>query len=276
MDLSCIISSGDLELYVLGMLSSDDAYKIEQLAQLFPEIKAELDEIEDALINTANTSEVAPSVAVKENLFSKLKALQPVAGTDTTLNREEATLAKVVPLNRPKPRSSIMAAAVIAALIAVGAIAYAFITNSQNRAQIAAVKTKADSLQSFTAIQQQRLSAYSQSIKLYQDTAFQKINLSSVPGKPNALVQLFWNRRTNAVYVANISLPQAPAGKQYQLWAIVKGKPVSAGLLTNNKQLAEAMNPFADADAFAITLEKEGGSPTPSLPDMLYVIGKTS
>ena len=245
---------------------------------LFPEIKAELDEIEEVLLNTANASETAPSIAVKENLFNKLKALQPVAGAATTISaikEEDQVMTKIIPMHGPGQRNSMMAAAVIATLVAVGAIAYALVTNNQNRAQIAAVKIKADSLQNFNAAQQERISAYTQSIHLYQDTAVQKINLSNVPGKPNALVQLFWNRRTNAVYVANISLPQAPAGKQYQLWAIVKGKPVSAGLLTDKKEMAEQMNAFADADAFAITLEKEGGSPAPTLTEM-YVIGKTS
>ena len=53
MDLSCIISSGDLELYVLGLLPEDEAYKISELEKLFPEIEAEINRISESLLDTA-------------------------------------------------------------------------------------------------------------------------------------------------------------------------------------------------------------------------------
>lgn len=287
MDLSCIISSGDLELYVMGMLSSEDAYKIEQLAKLFPEIQAELEEIETALINASNQADAAPSEAVKDNLFARLQQLPPItAGTSTAtaVTQDEnmippATLeehtAKVVPMYKPKRTNSWVAAAVVASIVAIGGIAFAIFSSRQHNEQMALMNTRIDSLQQYTMAQQDRLNDYNRSLSYYQDTSFKTINLASVPGKPNANVHVFWNRHNKDVYAANVSLPNAPAGKQYQLWAIVNGQPVSAGLLTDQKQIALQMSKFEQADAFAITLEKAGGSPTPTLDEM-YVFGKTS
>ena len=280
MDLSCIISSGDLELYVLGMLSSEDAYKIEQLAKLFPVIQAELDAIEDALLNAANEIGEAPSPAVKDQLFSRLKSL-PVSNNTTTsvpevtpVSNEHAT-AKVVPMYQPRrSNSGLIAAAVIGLLLAIGALAYTFINNNQQRTQMAAMQQKADSLQNFAAAQQQQVERYAKDMRFYQDTGYKMINLLPIPGRPkDILAQVFWDKQTKKVYAANVSLPKAPAGKQYQLWAIVNGKPVSAGMLNEQTDIVEPMSIFNQAEAFAITLEKEGGVPTPTMSEM-YVMGK--
>jgi anti-sigma-K factor RskA len=67
-------------------------------------------------------------------------------------------------------------------------------------------------------------------------------------------------------------MPQAASGKQFQLWAIVDNKPVDAGVIDACTGLCKMKN-IPRASAFAITLEKKGGSATPSL-DQMYVLGK--
>lgn len=278
MDLSCIISSGDLELSILGMLSSEDASKIEQLAKLFPEIKAELDEIENALLNAANKAEEAPSAAVKDALFSRLREL-PVnaapASADGTAEVSEEYAAKVVPMYQPKRRNSgLIAAAVIGLLLGITALAYTFISNNRQHTQMTAMQQKADSLQNQTAMQQQKITDYAKNLHFYQDTSYRMINLLPIANRPkDMLVQILWDKKTNTVYAAAVSLPKAPEGKQYQLWAIVNGKPVSAGMLNEKIGTVEAMRVFNRAEAFAITLEKAGGVASPTLTEM-YVMGK--
>ncbi len=82
-------------------------------------------------------------------------------------------------------------------------------------------------------------------------------------------------RNTGDVYVDPSNLPAVPAGKQYQLWAIVDGKPISGGMISTEKGIyhIQKMKSFGKADAFAITLEKAGGSPAPTMDEM-YVISK--
>lgn len=62
-----------------------------------------------------------------------------------------------------------------------------------------------------------------------------------------------------------------PAGKDYQLWAITKSGSSSLGLVRADREgravirLPNAGDPFTLA-AFAVSLENEGGAPTPTAP----------
>ncbi len=259
------------------MLSQEDNVKVVQLAEIFPEIKKEIEEIEQSLLQLSDEADSAelPSSSVETNLFAKLTSMPAsdsaaISSDDQNNNTPEKKEAKIISM-QPKKRSVfttlMLAVSVLAVIICIAVIAHLSSANTHYHEQ-------ANNLQNRVNQLQQNTLAYQQSLQLYQNPAYQKINLTAVPGKPDALVQLFWNKTTRSVYIADISLPQAPAGKQYQLWALIDGKPISAGLLTENK-LPQQMIDFSKADAFAITLEKAGGSETPTLTEM-YVMGKTS
>ncbi len=285
MDLSCIILSGDLELYVLGMLPEDEAYKIQQLASLFSEVQEEIDRISESLEGFAATSSVAPSPSVKDNLMSKLRELKaeeddnrtPVVPLITEQHHveESASATPVIPIGKRNNRSALLAAAVIGLVLSIGGIIYLSSQNKYKNQELANLHQQVNRLSTDLSLQQQNVLAYSQTLQMMQSDDYRKINLTNVPGKPDALAQVFWNKKTNEVYIADVSLPTTPAAKQYQLWAIVNGKPVDAGLLQNKKQQAQRMKAFEKADAFAITLEQKGGSPTPTL-EAMYVMGKVS
>jgi anti-sigma-K factor RskA len=85
---------------------------------------------------------------------------------------------------------------------------------------------------------------------------------------------VYWNTQTKQVSVDIKSLPTLPANQQYQLWSLVDGKPVDAGVFeadtTNSVQALQRLNrSIGRADAFAVTVEKRGGSPTPTLSTLL-------
>jgi anti-sigma-K factor RskA len=111
-----------------------------------------------------------------------------------------------------------------------------------------------------------------ESIGLMSNPAMAQVKMPGVPGKEASLATIYWNTQTKDVYLLQNKLPAAPAGKQYQLWAIVDGKPVDAGMLDNCTGLCKMKN-IPAAQAFAVTLEKQGGSPAPTLSD-LFVMGK--
>ena len=279
MDLSCIISSGDLELYVLGMLPEDEAYKIEQLSSLFPEIKEEIQRISESLEITAAASVAEPSLDVKQRIMSQLKDLKAAESTtsptvvNTPPQESEQIPAPVIPMQRRN--NALLAASLIGLAAALGIIIYLANQNTRSKTELASLQQKVDTLNTNLAQQQIQTKAYSDVVQMMQSDVFKKINLQNVPGKPKALAQVFWNTQTYEVYIADVSLPRPPQNKQYQLWAIVDGKPVDAGMLNDVKQQAQKMKTFEKADAFAITLEKKGGSITPTLEEM-YVMAKTS
>ncbi len=289
MDLSCIISSGDLELYILGMLPEEEARKIEQLALLFPEIQEELDRIQDTLLALPEQDVPLPSPGVKENLMQQFRALK----AEEEEERPRLRAVPVIPVSEdpepavtPAPTVSmearrrsgtpawLVAAVTTGLLISIGVNVYLASQRTADRQQLASVQNDIRNLQTRQNVQQEQLTAYRQTLAMMHDDTYRKIRLTSVPGKPNAYAQIYWNTRTKEVFVEDISLPQTPDGKQYQLWAIVDGQPVDAGLLQDAKQAAQKMKTFPRADAFAITLEKAGGSPTPDL-EAMYVMSKT-
>lgn len=282
MDLSCIISSGDLELYVLGMLPEEEARQVEQLAALFPEVRQEVDRISEALEAVANDSTLAPGAATRDRMFHTFSQLKEEPDTIDTesiepTTREEVpnyTADKVVPLNGRKT-NYLAAASLIGLAVCLALIAYLVNNNRQNHDTIASLERKLDTTHQTLSQMQQKSLAYDQFLKMMQDENYKEVKLQNVPGKPKAMVSVFWNKATTEVMLVNVSLPQTPPRKQYQLWAIVDGKPVSAGMLEPNNITAQKMQSFAKAEAFAITLEKSGGSATPTM-EQLYVMGKTS
>jgi anti-sigma-K factor RskA len=80
--------------------------------------------------------------------------------------------------------------------------------------------------------------------------------------------------------IVSVSDFVAPAGKDYQLWAITKTGPSSLGLVRADSQgratlrLTDAGDPAA-LDAFAVSLEQEGGAPTTYAPaGPVVMVGK--
>ncbi|MDQ2753640.1 MAG: anti-sigma factor [Bacteroidota bacterium] len=259
------------------MLSEEDNIKVARLSEIFPEIKKEIDDIEQSLLQISNEANAmdAPLQEIKKNLFETLRSLPTGEnGEEITNNRmsvvDEQKEAKIIPMQQRPKRvlTTLLLAASVIGLIACAAVISHLSSANKHYHEVA------DNMSSKANLLQQNTLTLQQNLNLYQDTNYQKINLTHVPGKPEALVQLFWNKNTHRVYAADISLPNAPAGKQYQLWAIVDGKPVNAGMM-NTKKTPQQMFDFAKADAFAITLEKVGGSPAPTMTE-LYVLGKTS
>ena len=275
--------SGDLELYILGMLPKEEANKIEQLAKLFPEVQAELDRISESLEAFGNMATVTPSASVKDNLMGKLRAMkeeeQKVIPFGSVGKKENETgnsglesPLREIPKRANKP-SWLLAASFIGLIVSVGGLIYFFSQHKQSQTELASLKQQVDTLRTNSSTQQQEILAYSQTMQMMHDATYKKIELTNVPGKPSAMAQVFWNTKTKEVFIADVSLPQAPSNKQYQLWAIVDGKPVDAGMLGDAKNLAQKMKVFERAEMFAITLEQKGGSPTPTMEEM-YVAGK--
>ena len=94
---------------------------------------------------------------------------------------------------------------------------------------------------------------------------------------PTAHATICWNSKTKEVYVGFSNLPAPPTDKQYQLWAIADGKPVDLGVIdkTSDTAAIQKMKVIEKAQAFAVTLEKKGGNPTPTLDEM-YALGSTN
>jgi anti-sigma-K factor RskA len=257
-DIKAYIESGVIESYVLGMAETQEAAELEQLSRQYPEVRRAIDEFEAALEQQALAGAVMPSSDVKQNLF-------------TVLNKEfkEEKSAKIISIKF----SRFVAAASIILQVVSAALNVYFYTQfrSTSTAYQALLVEKNTLFADNQATQTKVLDLYG-SMQMMSDPSFNKISMTGVPGKENNLATVFWNSKTKDVYLLPNRLPEAGADQQYQLWAIVDGKPVDAGVIGVCAGLCKMKN-IPNASMFAITLEKKGGSPTPTLTQM-YVAGK--
>lgn len=253
------ISSGLLELYATGISSVEETRLVEDYLKKFPELKEKLNEIEITLENYAQANAIRPSSSVKEKVFDSL--FQEV-------EKENAKLSKVIPINRnvqAMPFYKLIAAACFILLIGSSILNYTFYrkyNNANQELQIA---------QQQMDHQQKSNQAMTEDLNVMTNKYAQPVVLNGTPHAPDALAKIFWMKNTGQVYIDPTNLPQVPQGKQYQLWAIIDGKPVDGGMITTEKGIyhIQKMKSFGRVDAFAITLEKEGGSPTPTMDEMI-------
>lgn len=90
-----------------------------------------------------------------------------------------------------------------------------------------------------------------------------------------ATVQVAWSRELDRIVVAGDDLAAPGADLVYELWAIVDGTPLPAGLISHDGGAMSELLELADLDdadvaAWGITIEPEGGSEAPTPPILYY------
>ena len=253
------ISSGLLELYATGIATPEETQIVHEHLDRFPELKEELKEIEISLENYALSQSMAPSSSVKEKLFNQLFSSD---------ENKEMNEAPVVSMNKKYPIPLFyksIAAAVFILLIGSMVLNYSYF-NKYHKAQDALDVAQKQ-------LQQKEISneAMSHDLDVMTNKYAMPVVLNGTPHAPDALAKIFWMKNTGQVYIDPTNLPKVPQGMQYQLWGIVDGKPVSGGMIETSKGIyhIQKMKSFGKVEAFAITLEKAGGSPTPTMDQMI-------
>jgi anti-sigma-K factor RskA len=94
----------------------------------------------------------------------------------------------------------------------------------------------------------------------------------------SATGRAYWSRSQGLVFTAS-NLPALPPGRTYQLWVVTAEAPVSAGLLRpdqagNVSTIFQTPPDLPQPLAMAVTIEPEGGVPSPTGPR--YLIGTPS
>lgn len=245
MDKQQIILSGILESYVLGIATAEEIAEVDRYVKEFPELKTEIINIKKALINYYA---IQPSEKVKQNVFTNI-----IDGTETIRNK------KVIKI-------SYAAAAAILGFIILSTMSSVLYFNkykTENRKLVIA--------QEQILKQQENLNAFRSNIDIVTNKYSQTVNLTGTENSPLSFAKIFWIKNTGDVYIDASLLPHLPAEKQYQLWAIVDGKPVDAGLIETpkSKYFIQKMKTFGNAQAFAITIERKGGSESPTISQMV-------
>lgn len=96
-------------------------------------------------------------------------------------------------------------------------------------------KTSMDELQADLKGLELSAEEMQQSLAVLSDPSMQKVALNSVKEDLPAAATIYWNPEEKKTYFLRNELPAEPTEAQYQLWAIVRGKPVSMGILAINE-----------------------------------------
>lgn len=265
MNVTDYIASGILESYVLGAVSDQERREVECLASIYPDIKRELDELSAALENYAHVHSVEPPASVKDKLLSQLDFAQPAP-----------TVVRPLPVDPWKSGSPTFRATwLVAASVGLLLLLFSFFLLSQLRNSqqtMTSLRTVNNTLQSEIRQLRDRQTMADQSLAMLRQPGLRTIELKGNEKAPQGRMVVFWNARTHQVAVEVHSLPPLGTDQQYQLWSLVGGRPIDAGVFEtrDTSRIIQPTNRAIDhADAFAVTVEKRGGSPTPTLSTLL-------
>lgn len=281
-NLKAYIESGVLELYVLGDLSPEEALQVEEMASQYPEVRDEIAAIEQAMEQYAMQNAVEPSADVETRLFEKLGLSEVEENVNVQPEPIYTEEPRIIRLDGSDAKVRTLRYALVAciALLVISTAALFITYNKLNAAhdQIASLnldKQKFAGVVSKLEFENQGLDNMA---AMADSKEWATIRMAGQAFSPNSKMKVYWNKKDKSVlinYVA-MDLPKTDAAHQYQLWALVNGKPVSLGVFgktdsTNNEALVK-MQAIQEAQAFAVTIEPMGGSVNPTM-EKLTVMG---
>lgn len=282
MDINEYISSGILEAYVLGALVEEERRDVEAKVAAYPELAVELAAIENAMQHFVEEHAIAPPAHLQNQIWEAIEAAQSNTATSNAPTAPQGT-AEVYTFSGQAPRQLnpwrwLWAAAVI---VLTGSMLFNFyLMNERNalRNEQVAMRQEMDTLKRQHEALAASLQQYSHEKEMMADPSMQAVVMHTMQKEHPMVATVYWSPGKGEGYVSIQKLPMPPAGMQYQLWVMKDNKPVDMGMISNEVVAKGGMEKVqkvmtGTAQAFAISLEKAGGSPTPTM-ERVYVMGK--
>jgi anti-sigma-K factor RskA len=267
------IESGILELYVLGDISATEKAQVEEMAQKYPEIKAEITEVEKSMEFYAEAHAIEPTEDLRHRVLGSLlvNLSDDKIFTKAVTHQDDDNIVAL-----PAARVNSFYKYAFAACLTLLLISVYGMVNLYSKLQ--------DSNTQLTALQTDKVRIANQvnlmdsQLDMYRDTTYKVLRLKGLPKTPTAAMILAWNSVSKKVIVdvQSVKLPKNDKQHQYQLWALVNGKPVDMGVFDApgaDTVGVKEMKAIASAQGFAVTLEPMGGSVNPTM-DQMVVIGQ--
>ena len=276
MNIKSYIESGILESYLMGELTEQEMVQVDQVAARHPEVKAELERLRNIISEYAVRQGQTPD----KNILTKA-----LAEIDVQEEKEAERRLKVTDqMLEQSMKSSTMqwwkVAAAVLLLISAGLNIYFYTAWKNSQDEVIALSEQNGFLANEVNARNVELENQGQQLNyanlriahfLSEDNIHVRMDGSDI--SPESYANVFWNKKTNSVFISVDNLPEPPHGHQYQLWAIKEGQaPIDAGIFDHSQLVQELKVIRGDVAAFAVTLEKEGGVENASV-DQTYVKG---
>lgn len=234
------IASGMVEAYAMGLCSAAEEREFEQKRLQYPELDAVVKAFELGLEEKLRQDAIKPSPELDEKILQKLNDLasKPAA-----------------PVIQMKQRKSYAWKWIAAAslLLFISSAVFNWIQFKNNsRPFVVNVSEKGQTLPA-------------QDYAIMLNPSITPVAMYGQGFHSICRCTLFWDKKTGKAYLMIHHLPLSSESKDFQLWAMVNGKPVSAGLIKDDirGRFIELSNIPPGAAEFLVTLEKAGGAAEP-------------
>lgn len=254
------LDSGILELYVYGALSVEEREEVSQALREYPELRHEVEAIEEALKDLSG----AAAPYNPQELFANLQQ-------------------KISQSRKHKKSHSSSAIAIlgwVASFILLIGLFMIFQNNRNLRERLTDLEMERANLETQIVEAREDAEKAEDLLRALRSKEIFKVPLQGQEFAPGAYAAAYWNRAENLTYIDAQDLPAPPPGMVYQVWSLKLDPltPSSIGLLEdfeeNNNKIFVVDNAY-DSEAFGITLEPAGGSQTPTL-ERLIVLGSVT
>ena len=261
------IESGILELYVLGNVSPEEKLQVEEMMAAHQQVRAEVDEIERALEVYAGKNAVEPAADKRTHI---LNSLVTNLADDNNFSSKAKEEDNIIVLPRANNFYKYAFAASVTLLLGVSITLYNVYSKlEQSNDQLLALSQQNQQFAKTVNLKDQQ-------IGVFRDANFKLLRLKGTEKTPDAGLTIAWNPKSKKVMIdmVDMKLPSTDEAHQYQLWAIVDGKPVDLGVFSkpviDTADMVE-MKSVALAQAFAVTREPMGGSRNPTMDEMVVI-----
>jgi len=279
------IQSGILELYAAGAVTDDEAREVEAMCTAHPEVQAELRAIQDALLKYYSSYKKNPRPELRQSILDKIDSIEgndaenilSISNASYDKNIEQPQKISPEYYERPAKYRYLMAAVWIFLVLNIAGNIYFYSKFKNTEEQMASVVNESNRMKLEYEKIRLEMDKKSSDMKMVMNRSNKVVDMKGMDIAPQSFATVYWNPNSKQVMLNVDNLPMPPSDKQYQLWALKDGKPIDAGVFDMKPGADGDMHimpvTIAEADAFAVTLEKKGGSPTPTLTQ-LYVMGK--
>lgn len=288
MDVQRYISSGIIENHITGLLSESESREVLSAIQQHPEVKAAADALQVDMERYIQLWAAKPPAGIKRQLMDRLHkddaedpiTAEPETFTATTNDNtfsEDTGSGLGLNLSQLQIWQYSAAAAIV---LLLGSVVMNIVTygNSGNyQQQVTSLQADQASLLAERDALKEQLDFAQKENGVMKDPSFKWVRMPGVGKHTGIMATICWNPQSKETFILAQALPEPPADKQYQLWAIVNGKPIDAGVfeLGSKAHTVQKVKAVDNAQVFAVTLEKKGGSPSPTLEQM-FVAGKVA
>lgn len=257
MSLTEIRESGLLELYIIGNLSLYESKIVDEAISNFPVLKQDLYEIEQSLAFYSKAHSIPAPPITLSNILNELGS-EPKINKDSNNNKKN---------NINPPAASIFGKLLWPLIFAITfAVSYWTISN---------LSSTNDSLEKQLASCLQSNEEINDELIILEQIRNRNNNIVLVDATekyPETKLIIHDNQTDQKTFIQVQNLPELASDQSFQLWSLkADSDPIPLDVFQRDSANIFEVQHVSSTNAYAITIEQEGGSTSPTLEQLIGV-----